>query len=191
MKHVSMEKVIEKMDCEVYPITIIKFLLNKKKVLSYFAKAASKDFEIRTKYKVDYSDCPRCKEKEEENILCRQHTSITRVLTARNVAYDLDTNTFFCKNEIFRMIGNRLVIIYCPHPKLITGEITDNKVRKISPITIEDPNLKGLPEYNIVREFISSQFMEQYMKCWFNNEFSLITIPEDRTYNNWCLVGNK
>jgi hypothetical protein len=191
MKRVSMEKIIEKLDCEVYPITIMKFLLNKKKILSYFAKAVSKDFEIRTKYKVDHSDCPVCIEKKESNILCRQHTSISRVLNAKKVAFDLDTNTYFCKNEIFRMVGNRLVIIYCPHPKLITGEITDNKVRKISPITIEDPELTELPEYEIVREFISIQLMEQYMKCWFNNEFSLVTIPEDRNFSNWCLTANK
>jgi len=191
MKRVSMEKIIEKLDVGVYPITIMKFLLNKKKILSYFAKAVNKDFEIRTKYKVDNLDCPSCKEKESENILCRQHTSISRVLDAKSVAFDLDTNTYFCKNEIFRMVGNRLVIIYCPHPKLITGDITDSKVRKISPITIEDENLTELPNYEIVREFISSQLMEQYIKCWFNNEFSLVTIPEDRNFSNWCLTANK
>ena len=28
------------------------------------------------------------------------------------------------------------------------------------------------------------------MKCWFNYEFSIITLPEDMSYCNWCLVPN-
>ncbi|MHA1801803.1 MAG: hypothetical protein ACTSWJ_08720 [Candidatus Heimdallarchaeaceae archaeon] len=190
MKKVSVEKYIEKLECDVYPITFIKFLLNKKKILSYFAKAASENFELRVRYKVDTSDCEICKEKKEQGILCRKHTSIHRVITGQNVAFDLDTQTYFYKNEIFRMVGKRLVIIYCPHPKLITGEITDEKVRKINPITIEDPELLELPRYRKVREYISSELLDQHLKAWFNDEFSIITIPEDRNSQNWCLVAN-
>jgi len=191
MKQVSVEKFIEKLGADVYPITIVKFLLNKRRILSYFSKAADEDFEIRVKYTVDHTDCPICEEKKAEGILCRQHTSIQRVLTARNVAYDLDTNTFLYKNEIFRMVGKRLVVVYCPHPKLITGEITDSKVRKINPITIEDPELLELPEYSKLCDFISSDLLDQYIRCWFNNEFSLVTIPDDRNGQNWCLVPNR
>ena len=191
MKQVSVEKFIEKLGADVYPITIVKFLLNKKRILSYFSKAADKNFELRIKYTVDHSTCDICKEKETEGILCRQHTSIDRVLSGRNVAFDLDTEVYLYRNEIFRMVGNRLVIVYCPHPKLITGEITDSKVRKINPITIEDPNLLQLPEYDKICEFISTDLMEQYIRCWFNNEFSLVTIPDDRYGQNWCLVPNK
>ena len=191
MKQVSVEKFIEKLGCDVYPITITKFLLNKKKILSYFSKAADEHFEIRVKYTVDHTDCPICKEKEPEGILCRQHTSIDRVLNGRNVAFDLDTNIFIYKNEIFRMVGSKLVIIYCPHPKLITGEITDSKVRKVNPITIEDPAMTELPNYERLCDFISTDLMDQYMKCWFNSEFSLVTIPEDRNSQNWCLIPNK
>lgn len=193
MKQILVEKFIEKLGLpnDLYPITIIKFLLNKKRILTYFSKAADESFEIRTKYTADHSGCGLCKEKEAEGILCRQHTSIDRVLKTKNVAYDLDTNMFFYRNEIFRMVGKRLVIVYCPHPKLITGEINDSKVRKINPITIEDPSLIKLPEYEKICEFISSDLLDQYMKCWFNNEFSLITIPEDRNSQNWCLVANK
>jgi hypothetical protein len=191
MKQVSVEKFIEKLGADVYPITIIKFLLNKRRILSYFSKAADEGFELRVKYTVSHTDCELCKQKESDGVLCRQHTSIQRVLTAQNVAYDLDTNTFLHQNEIYRMVGNRLVIVYCPHPKLISGEVTDSKVRKINPITIEDPTLTSLPEYNKLCEFISSELMDQYLKCWFNNEFSLVTIPEDRNRQNWCLVPNK
>ena len=48
MKIYSAEKFIEKLGCDVYPITIVKFLLNKRRILSYFQKAASKDFELST-----------------------------------------------------------------------------------------------------------------------------------------------
>jgi len=191
MKQLSMEKFLEKMGCEVYPITIIKFLLNKRRILSYFERAADPDFSIRVKYTTDYDSCEICKSKKDEGILCRQHTSIERVLTTNNVMFDLDTNTYFYKNEIFRMVGSQLVIVYCPHPKLISGEITDSKVRKINPITVEDASLVELPAYEKINEFISSTLMEQHMKCWFNYEFSIVTIPDDRNKSNWCLVPNK
>lgn len=191
MKQVSVEKFIEKLGADVYPITIVKFLLNKRRILSYFSKAADENFELRVKYKVDHSECQICKEKKSDGVLCRQHTSIQRVLTAKNVAFDLDTNTFLYKNEIYRMVGKKLVVVYCPHPKLITGEITDSKVRKINPITIEDPELPELPDYKKLCDFISSDLLDQYIRCWFNNEFSLVTIPDDRNGQNWCLIPNR
>ena len=89
------------------------------------------------------------------------------------------------------MVGNRLVIVYCPHPKLITGDITDSKVRKINPITIEDPALTDLPQYEHIHQFISSELLDQSMRCWFNREFSLVTLPKDRNSQDWCLVPNK
>jgi len=193
MKQLSTERFIEKLGCDgdVYPITIIKFLLNRRRILSYFERAADPDFEIRMKYSTNHSECEICQEKAKDGILCRQHTSIDRVLKSNSVMFDLDTNVYFYKNEIFRMVGDKLVIVYCPHPKLISGEITDSKVRKVNPITIEDADLVGIPDYEQICEFISSGLMEQHMKCWFNYEFSLVTIPEDRNKCNWCLTGNK
>ena len=192
MKQVSIERYVEEIGCDVYPITFMKFLLNKRKILSYFSKAAEKDFEIRgVGYRIDYSDCPVCKKKEPDGVLCRQHTSIIRVVRANNIVVDLDTNVYFYKNEIFRMVGRRLVIVYCPHPKLIVGEITDSKVRKISPLTIEDPELRELPKYETVHEIITSDLLDQNMRCWFNNDFSIVTLPEDRSGSDWCLVPNR
>jgi len=189
MKLITTEKFIEKLDCDIYPITIIKFLLNKRKILSYFSKAARDDFYIKgLKYKVDHIDCQICSEKTD--MLCRQHTSIERVLNTNTVAFDLDTNVFFYKNEIFRMVGKKLVIVYCPHPKLIVGKLTDEKVRKVIPITIDDPQLSSLPNYKNVRRFLSTELMEQNMKIWFNLEFNLVTIPEDRNTSNFCLIPN-
>jgi len=190
MKQILMEKFVDKLGCEVYPITFIKFLLNKGRILSYFSKASNSNFEIRgTKYLIDHSDCKICKTKDGD-MLCRKHTSIERVLNAKDVAFDVQTETLFYKNEIFKMVGNKLVIVYCPHPKLINGEITDKKVRKINPITIEDPNLISLKDYAPLKLFNSGDLLDQYMKCWFNNEFSLITIPVDYNGSDWCLIGN-
>jgi len=191
MKQRSLEQFIEKLDCDVYPITILKFLLNKGKILSYFRKALDPNFKVRMTYKVNYDNCDQCEEKVETlGVLCRQHTSIQRVLQENRVAFDLDTNVYFYKNEIFRMIGDKLVIIYCPHPKLIKGPITDLKVRKVNPITVIDPNLTGIPTYKTVRQYMSSELMNEYMRCWFNHDFSIISIPNDRNKSDWCLASN-
>lgn len=192
MKQVLVEEFCESLDCDVYPITFIKFFLNKKRILFYFTKAASKDFDIRVRYKIDYSDCPACKEKlKESNLLCRPHTSIQRVLNADKVAFDVNTKTYFYKNEIFKMVDDKLVIVYCPHPKMIEKDITDFKVRKIKPITIHDPKLTHLPNFKNVRKFNSVQLFENSMKCWFNNNFSIVTIPENKHGYEWCLIANK
>lgn len=195
MKQVSTEKFVEKLEIDVYPITIIKFLLNRRKVLSYFTRASNKNFEIRgVKYLVDNSDCEVCNSKKEDGIMCRQHTSIFRILNGENVALDTDTETYFYKNEIFKKIENRLVIIYCPHPKLIRTigeEFTDTNVRKINPITIEDPNLV-MKKYEKVVKFSSNELLGLNMKCWFNDIFSIVTLPEkNKNYSNWCLVPNR
>ncbi len=191
MRKTSTERFLEKFGVGVYPITIVKFLLNKRRILNYFERASEKDFQLKVKYSVDHSDCELCIQKKPEGILCRQHTSIDRVLNANEVLFDIDTNTYFFKNEIFRMVGNRLVIIYCPHPKLITGEVSDMKARKINPITIEDPDLHGLPQYEGVKEFMSVSLMEQHMTCWFNHEFTIVTLPDSRDKSDWCLIPNR
>jgi hypothetical protein len=194
MNQVFTEKFIDKLGVEVYPITIIKFLLNRKRILLYFARANSKTFELRgNKYLLDNSECEVCNSRKPENIMCRQHTSIYRVLNGDNVGFDKDTGTYFYMNEIFKMVGNRLVIVYCPHPKLINmigKELTDEAVRKVNPVTIEDPNLK-MKVYSKVVNFSSNDLMESNMRCWFNDTFSLVTIPEDRNFSNWCLVLNQ
>jgi hypothetical protein len=191
MKRISMERFIEGLGAEVYPITLTKFMLNRRRILNYFEKASEDSFELRTQFSVNHDDCEFCKQKENEGVLCRQHTSIRRVLEADKVAFDLDTQTYFFKNEIYRMVGPRLVIVYCPHPKLISGQITDQKVRRVKPITIEDPQgIPELPQYENVKSFISSSMMDQNFVCWFNDEFSLVTLPEDRNKCNFCLIPN-
>ena len=193
MKQISTEKFIEKLGIEVYPITIIKFLLNRRRILSYFKRAENKNFEIRgTRYLLDNSNCEACKSKKDDGIICRQHTSINRVVNGENVGFDTDTGSYFYKNEIFKMVGNKLVIIYCPHPKLIKTigeEITDFNVRKVNPITIEDSNFK-MKNYQKVISFSSDELLKNNMKCWFNDLFSIVTLIEDKDFSNWCLIPN-
>lgn len=191
MKVISAEQLTEKLDVNVYAITLVKFLLNKRRIMFYFNNAASSKFEIRGfSYKVNQPECKDCQEKKDEGFLCRQHTSIDRIIKADKVLYDLDTNVYMYKNEIFRMINNRLVIIYCPHPSLIIPPITDEKLRRVKPMTIEDPDFTKLPDYNLVH-ILSNDLADQYIKCWFNKEFSIMTLPEDRSFSNWCLIPNK
>jgi len=190
MRFVSAEQFIEKLGCRVYPITLIKFMLNKRRILRYISAAAGDDFKAAS-YQVGPEGCEVCESKKEQNILCRQHTSIHRVLNTDTVAFDLDTNLYFYKNEIFRMVGNRLVIVYCPHTKLIMGELTDDKVRKVIPITVEDPKLTSLPQYANVKKFISTELMYNHMKCWFDREFSIVTLPDNGGSSNWCLITNR
>lgn len=192
MYQLFVDKFIEKHGVDVYPITLVKFQLNKGRILSFLSKASNGDFEIRgTKYTLDSTNCEQCKQKIKEGILCRQHTSIQRVVNAKNVLYDVQTELYFYCNEIFKMVGKRLVIVYCPHPKLINGEITDAKVRRVNPITIEDKDLTELPNYENIRNFVSVEIMESNLRCWFNEQFSIVTLPEDKNHANWCLIPNK
>lgn len=191
MKVVSTEIFSERLGCDIYPITFIKYILNKRKILHYFTTAAGSNFRTGVpSYKIDHTDCRPCQSKVDQNMLCRQHTSIQRVLNAKKVGYDADTHVYFYKNEIFRMIGNRLVIVYCPHTKLILGDLTDEKVRKVIPITVEDPSLISLPEYETIQQFISTPLMMSHMKCWFDQTFSIITIPQGNEDSSFCLIPN-
>ncbi len=192
MKTVNAERFVEKIGCDVYPITLVKYLMNRGRILSYFQKAANGSQKITgTRYLMNPETCGLCDEKKEQGILCRRHTSIHRIMNAEKVAFDVDANVYIYKNEIFRDVGGRFVIVYCPHPKLISGKITDSKVRRITITTIDDPEYKGLPEFRNIFHIVSSDLMNQYTKCWFNTEFSIVTIPEDRNGSNWCLVPNR
>ncbi len=191
MNYVSAEQFVERLGCDVYPITIVKFLLNKGRILSYFSKVAMGRYSINgTRYQLDPESCSYCANKKKEGILCREHTSIDRVMTADTVAFDLDTQTYIYKNEIYRNIDGKLVIFYCPHPSLIAGRLTNTKVKKVTITTIDDENFKGLPDYKKITNFVSSELMDKNIKCWFNREFSIVTLPVDRVKTDWCLIPN-
>lgn len=191
---VFVEKLVDDYGAVVYPITIVKFVLNKKKIMSCIEKASSDEFKIRgKKFKIDPSDCSFCKQKQEEGVAnyCRQHTSLNRVFNADKVLYDEVTECYIYKNEIFKEVNNRLLIIYCPHTKPISGKITDETVRKITPLTIEDENFNGLPTYEEIVIVNSDDWMNKNLKCWANPEFSIVTIPKNEDKSNFVFVCNQ
>ena len=211
MRFTSSEKYLEKYDTTVYPITLIKFILNRGQILRYFKKATSPSFNKH--FNIDSSDCAVCEHKKQsEGVKCRPHTTIERMREMSDGwLYDIDTRVFLYRNEVFRRVTNSsgedlLVIVYCPHTKLISGKLTDKKVRKLTPITI-----KMNKEFTTIMDFLEQKYpvepfsknaissdalMEYKMGCWFNDEFTLIIYSDDvdgpRTHMNqdWCLISN-
>ena len=181
MTIISTELLIDKLKCEIYPITIIKFVLNIDRLKFYFSKPVDPEFKIRDIiYNIDNTNCEVCNTKK---ILCRKHNSLSRVLNATQVAYDVNMDCYFFKNEIFKLINEYLVIVYCPHTKLIEGPITQESVKKVIPTTFYFKD--SLPNYNVIK-FNSNEVIGKKLKAWFNKDFSIIT--EEK---NFVLATNK
>jgi len=211
MKFTSAEKILERYNTTVYPITLLKYILNRGQILRYFKKAKSPSFNRL--FNIDSSNCKVCEFKRvEEGVKCRPHTTIERLREMSDGwLYDVDAQTFIYRNEVFKHVKNSkgedlLVIVYCPHTKLISGKITDKKVRKLTPITIKMDRefvsiMNNLDEQTPTDGFrqncISSDaLMETKLGCWFNDEFTIIIQPDDvdgsQAHKNqdWCLNAN-
>ncbi len=185
---------------DIFPITLIKYLLNKDLILSFFEKVGQIEFDkIPSKIILDNKECPACINNKNNgmNLLCRKHTSIQRILNTDKVCYDIDTQIFLYMNEIFKMIDDKLCIVYCPHPKLIQQnpsdikeklQLTSHKIKKISTIVTKLPEPVQFSD-KVYAQFNSNELSKRYIKCWFNNDFSLIIIPDDNI--QFCLVTNK
>lgn len=186
LQSVNVEELLEKLQVDVFPVTLVKLLLMKKKLNELEDKVKMGNFESNSTLEND--QCVTCKEKQKEGILkCRVHTSIERCLDNSNtILYDSDTKFYIVKNEIFKIIDNKLFIAYCPHTKLIPY-YSDKNVRKIKPIVIDynDP----IPTYN-TKIIQSSVLGNSNLKCWFNEDFSIVTLP-GRNQINFCFVCNK
>lgn len=170
----KLEDVVQKSNLEVYPVTIVKLLLNRSKLIDLTEKTKDGKLELNTTY--DSSNCEECSKRRKENLeipTCRYHTSISRVVNAEKVVYDVDTEFMMVNNEIFKFIGNKLFIAYCPHTKLVP-KYTEREVRHIK-IILSDYNY-NIPDYTYT-QIDSSTFLSAAMKCWFNKDFDIITIP--------------
>ncbi len=215
MRFTSTEKYLEKFHTTVYPITLLKFILNRGQILRYFKKAQSPSFNKH--FSVDSSNCAVCDhKKKDEGVKCRPHTTIERMKEINEGwLYDFDTGVFLYRNEVFKRVKNTngkdlLVIVYCPHTKLISGKITDKKVRKLTPLTIKMDYefsfmIKHL-ENEIPIEFSNMGFktncissdalMEETLGCWFNDEFTIVISPDEvdssrlHKNQNFCLLTN-
>jgi hypothetical protein len=213
MRFTSVEKYLEKFNTTVYPITLLKYILNRGQILRYFKKAQNPSFNKF--FNTDSSNCAVCEHKrQEEGVKCRPHTTIQRMKEIDDGwLYDVDTGVFIYRNEVFKRVINTkgedlLVITYCPHTKLISGKITDKKVRKLTPLTIKmDQEFSQFISYlekqveNTYQEFMqncisSDALIEEKLGCWFNDEFTIVIQPDDvdgsRDHKNqdWCLITN-
>jgi hypothetical protein len=179
---------------DVFPITLIKFLLNRKRIVGFFEKVEQTEIQNLPSYiGFDHKKCNACINNS-RGMLCRKHTSIERIMNTQQACLDTDTGVYLYMNEIFKNIDNKLAIIYTPHTKLIQGPLTEYKVKKISTISTYPPEpISFLSEINCI-SFSSNKLIEMYIKCWFNDEFSLITVPDGTNVSNdplFCLVPNK
>lgn len=211
MRFTSIERYLEKYNTTVYPITLLKYILNRGQIMRYFQKAQNPSFNKH--FNIDSKGCEVCDhKKKEEGVKCRPHTTIDRMREMNGGwLYDVDTEVFIYRNEVFKRVQNAkgedlLVIVYCPHTKLISGKITDKKVRKLTPLTIKmDQEFldimshveERIPEDGFSKNCISSEaLMETKLGCWFNDEFTIIIHSDDvdgsRTHKNqdWCLTTN-
>jgi hypothetical protein len=176
---------------EVYPITLIKFLLVEKEIKRMLKRTKNHDTHSIKIFKYNET-CDVCKSDK----LCRHHTSIERILNAGNIGFDLNTEYYFFKNEIFKFVDNKILIVYCPHTKLITGEITEEKIKMVLPTSVENPfgSEKGYfqAKERKINRFSSSTIMSDRLSCWFNSEFSII-LKFFKASNKieWCLITNK
>ena len=192
-ERLSIEYFLQNKKVDVYPITLMKFLLNKSKILYYFSLVEKKEGFKGSVYEVDNSQCPYCSNTLPDHKLCRQHFSINRIFSSQSfpILKDIDTGLMFYKNEIFKIIDNKLTIIYCPHTKLIIGDLTQDKVKRIYPITVIDDKITTLNFQNIIR-FDSSVFSDKSASCWFDNQFTIVAnktiVSSD--YFNWFLILN-
>lgn len=181
---------------DIFPITLVKFLLNRKKIMSFFNRIQQPEIKTLPSYIDLYNiDCDACKNNPRK-MLCRKHTSIQRVMDTHQACFDTDTGVFIYMNEIFMsdVYGSKLGIIYTPHTKLIQGQLTEYKVKKISTISTYPDDKIDFQSRVEVTSFSSNALMEMYIKCWFNDEFSLITIPGETNEDNdilFCLIPNK
>lgn len=191
MKILPIEKFLENIGADVYPVTLLKFVLNKKLIRKYLQKVENDTFENRRDELItlDSDNCMDCKEKK--SILCRHHTSTSRIFNSESALYDVDTDFYLLKNEIFRMVGNRLLIVYCPHTKLLTGDVTSRRAVKVFPFVVECGDIDTLPKYKKLKKFNSFDLQSEHLKCWFNWNFSIVTLPPiERDGINWCLIPN-
>lgn len=180
---IEVEKVLESVFGIIYPVTLVKFILNEKKILTILKKIKQDIFKSSyPPFSLDNSECDFCKAKKHMDVKCRMHTSIDRILSTRQVIKDPDTGILMYRNEIFKEVApNRVGIIYCPHTKMVpsTGPTSSSRVKKITPFVYQEEKLE-LPEYSFI-EFDFKPIKSMKLKYWFSPEYYLITDPESET----------
>jgi hypothetical protein len=180
---IEVEKVLESTFGIIYPVTLVKFILNKKKILTILRKITQGNFKSSyPPFSLDNSQCTYCKQKVEMGVKCRMHTSIDRIFSTMQVVKDPETEIYMYKNEIFKEVApDTIGLIYCPHTKMVpeTGPLNSSRVKKITPFVFQQKELK-LPDYSVI-ELNVKELESMKLKYWFSPEYYLITDPESET----------
>lgn len=186
---------------DIFPVTLIKYLLNKNKITDFFEKVEQTEDITTLPSFIDFDSrlCDGCIHNS-RGMLCRKHTSINRIVNNKlfdimenQACVDSDTGIILYMNEMFKFVDNKLTIVYAPHTKLIQGGLTEHKIKKISSLSTIYDDLGDLFEsikYSNFTSFSSSELSNLFIKYWFNDEFSLITIPNNDDIR-FCLIPNK
>lgn len=182
------ESIMKDTEVQLYPVTIAKYLLNLNRIANFMKSTDS------TKYDIDPINC-QCK----PDSMCRKHTSIQRIKEETGkVAWDVDSKLYFVKNEIwsFNDKKRRLMIAYCPHTKLIRGNLNASKVKKINFVSapVEEQydylrNKYSLEGDNIVK-FSTKKLYNIELSFWFNDEFSMSLTYKTENEVDMCLKLN-
>jgi hypothetical protein len=172
-----------KLDGIVYPITLVKFLLNRSKILRLKEVKNYDLFDIKPE---DCSDCQSISRPDQS--MCRIHTSIQRIQEAERIVKDLDSGMYFVKNEIFYPVQSGITFVaYCPHTKLMRGPITCNKVRIFTSFFTSRIDTSQF-ENKVKKEFSSDKLTEHQIQCWFNEEFYIVLLPNGTySYSDFVL----
>jgi len=183
--HVSAEEYLSAINVDVYAITLVKFVL----CYDWLKNCLTRENKIR--FNVNNSDCEICQ--KFPSGVCRQHRSIYRVLQCRDPLYIKDLDCYLFKNEIFKVMDNKVIIVYCSHTKLIKDQITEKKVKKVMPVTLELKNDEIMVFQNIKPKFTvtSAELFNHNFSCWFNEEFSMIINYNETGKTVWSLILNK
>lgn len=180
---VSSEEYLSNLGVDVYAITLVKFMLCFDWLKNCFTR------ENKVKFKIDNKDCEICQKSPQG--LCRQHRSIQRVLSCTNPLYIKDLDCYLYRNEIFKKVGNKVIIVYCSHTKLIKDAISENKVKKVMPITLHLQEGETLPELKPAAEITVEQLFNNNYSCWFNDLFTILITQSPVSQTVWSLILNK
>jgi len=181
--YVSSEEYLSGLGVDVYAITLVKFILCYDWLKNCFTR------ENKMKFKIDNKNCEICQKSSQG--LCRQHRSIQRVLNSTNALYIKDLDCYLYRNEIFKKIGKKVIIVYCSHTKLIKDEVTENKVKRVMPITLELQEGETFPEIKTATEVTTEDLFGINFSCWFNDTFSIIINNTNEKKATWSLILNK
>lgn len=171
-----------------YPVTILKYLLNLKKIESMLSKANDGILKMES-IPVDSRGCEECKNSPVGE--CRPHTCIGRI-TDENATPVIDTvnGIYMIKNEIFKPVGkDKLLVFYCPHTKLCTS-YTDKNIRKIDAYLFDGAE-DILPEYVDKQELNILELASNSVRVWFNPDFTITTLPQVDRRVSYYLQPNK